>query len=298
MKNNNIRPIIFSVIAFLLLTVLILCTVATVALHLKKPLPPVEPSDESSGITQEESKEDEVVSSSDAEDKSSQEDEKAEEPWILQQGMDGGQNYLSSLTFLGDSTTYGLIEAGVLPDGKDTEQVWFGVTGRTITFSYVETVKVTNDRSDKEGMTIVQMAAQEKPEVLVITLGVTGGVSSGLSKEAFSALYSKMITDILNASPDTKIICNSIYPVCKSISSDLAPRIDNEKISAANEWILQVVQDRYEQGNAVYYLDSYSSLIGADGYLPENFSNGDGLHLSALAFQKVLSLLRTHKVPN
>ena len=297
MKNNNVRPIIFSVITFLLLMVLILCTVVTVSLHLKAPISQEEPSTESSEMAQEESGEDEVVSSV-TEEKSSEGSEETQDPWLLQQGMDGGQSYLSSLTFLGDSTTYGLIEAGVLPDGKDTNQVWFGVTGRTITFSYVETVKVTNDRSDKEGMTIVQMAEKEKPEILVITLGVTGGVSSGLSKDAFTALYSKMIADIISVSPDTKIICNSIYPVCKSIDADLAPRIDNEKISAANKWILQVVKEQYKQGNAVYYLDSYSAIIGADGYLPENYSNGDGLHLSALAFQEVLSLLRTHKVPN
>ena len=81
------------------------------------------------------------------------------------------------------------------------------------------------------------------------------------------------------------------------VDSTVDADITNENISKANRWIKNVVKSNYESGKAVYYLDSYSQLIGEDGYLPATYTNGDGLHLSDSALKAVLELIRTHRIP-
>ncbi len=228
---------------------------------------------------------------------------KEESPWLLVSGEDGGTAYQDSLIFLGDSTTYGLLDRGILSDGKASKQVWFGISGHTITFKFHDTAKITDTYGETDltkGYTIAEMAGNKKPPVLVITLGVTGGVSyfsNNMDEALFTTLYEKLINDILESSPDTKIICNSIYPVCKVVDSTVDADITNENISKANGWIKNVVKSNYESGKDVYYLDSYSQLIGEDGYLPATYTNGDGLHLSDSALKAVLELIRTHRIP-
>lgn len=218
--------------------------------------------------------------------------------WLLTKGPDAGDSYLDKVIFLGDSTTYGLLDRAILPGGQQSNQVWFGVSGHTITFKFHETIKVSDRYGAESGMTIVELAKKEQPEILVITLGVTGGVSYNMAEEVFVGLYAKLIDDILNASPNTKIICNTIYPVCRDIRSDYDADINNENIQKTNLWIKNLVKDRFTAGQSVYFLDSYSLLVGEDGYLPANMSNGDGLHLSDSALQKVVEIVRTHKIPD
>ena len=88
-------------------------------------------------------------------------------------------------------------------------------------------------------------------------------------------------------SPNTKIICQSIFPVARSYS--LLKSINNEKIRAANEWILEVAHE-----TGVKYLDTYSVMCDEDGWLPESAHNGDGLHPSSATYTLELNNLRTH----
>ncbi len=217
-------------------------------------------------------------------------------PWILEEGLDAGREYQNSITFLGDSTTHGMKSYGVLTDGSATTQIWYGETGNTITFSYANTVKIIRKQGDTP-MLIADAAELYKPEILCITLGVTGGVSTNLPEEGFKAIYKQLIDSILEKSPNTKIILQSIYPVTKNIDPQYGKIINNEKIQKANSWILDIAKELYKSGKSVYYLDTYSVLVNEEGYLPENYSNGDGLHLSPAGYAVVLSNIRKHRIP-
>ena len=111
-----------------------------------------------------------------------------EDGWLLHETADAGMEYQNALTFLGDSTTYGMLPYEALPGGKENKQVWKGAVGNTITFLYVETVKILYPETGEE-LTIKEAARKAQPEYLVITLGVTGGVSQNLSEEDFKRLY-------------------------------------------------------------------------------------------------------------
>jgi len=65
--------------------------------------------------------------------------------------------------------------------------------------------------------------------------------------------------------------------------------IDNDKIRTANRWIVEVAD-----ACGVKYIDTYSVLADKDGWLPETYHNGDGMHLNSTSFTLELDNLRTH----
>ena len=202
---------------------------------------------------------------------------------VLAESEDAGQDYIDKIVFLGDSTTYGLRRYKVLSGGKDTTQVWTPTNG-TITLSYANTVLIWYPETDKE-MTIKDAAALKKPEYLVITLGVNG--VSFMGEDYFKKEYGKLIKSIQDASPDTKIILQSIFPVASNY--ELLKSINNEKIDAANEWVVQIAEEY-----GIKYLDTNSKLRDENGWLKESYQNGDGLHLSEAGLNVELNNIRTH----
>ncbi len=213
-------------------------------------------------------------------------------PWILHETEDAGLAYQNELIFLGDSTTAHMVTYKALPDGENTKQVWMGAEAKTITFAYVETVKILYPETG-EKLTIKEAAEKGKPKYLVITLGVTGGVSLKLPEDGFKKLYRYVLDTVLEASPETQIIVQSIYPVNKE-NSYASKNITNDRIKVYNQYILDLVQEYYKAGKSVHYADTYSALLDAEGYLPKEFGNGDGLHICAEGYAAILKYLRTH----
>lgn len=196
---------------------------------------------------------------------------------------DAGQEYIDKLTFLGDSTTYGLIHYKMLKDGRNTKQVWTPASG-TLTLSQASFATIVYPETGEE-ITIVDAVTRSQPEYLVITLGVNG--VSFMDEDYFKSEYKKLVESVQTASPDTKIICQSIFPVARSY--ELLDSINNDKIDTANKWICEVAADC-----GVKYLDTNSVLRDSEGWLPEEYHNGDGMHLATNSFTLELNNLRTH----
>ncbi|HHU22736.1 MAG TPA: hypothetical protein GXZ52_04870 [Clostridiales bacterium] len=202
---------------------------------------------------------------------------------VLGETEDMGQEYVDKLVFLGDSTTYGLKAYSMLSGGKNTTQVWTPASG-TLTLSYQSIATIVYPETGEE-ITIVEAVTRKQPEYLVITLGVNG--VSFMDEEYFTLEYTKLVNSIAEASPNTRIILNSIYPVASNY--DKQEHINNEKITAANGWILALAEEL-----GVRYLDSASVITGPDGFLPDEYQNGDGIHLNEAGFSRILDYIRTH----
>jgi len=197
---------------------------------------------------------------------------------------DAGRDYLDRIVFLGDSTTYGLIYYygkgySALPK---PEKVWTPKEGY-LTLAYYQSAKIY-DRAVGDELGIAEAAARTKPEIMVITLGVDG--ISFMGEEDFVSTYRQLIADIRAASPDTKLILNSIYPVANSYRYQ--KDINNDKINAANGWIEGLAEEL-----GLPFLYSWECLA-ENGVLPETAHNGDGLHLTGESFEKVVTYIRTH----
>jgi len=198
----------------------------------------------------------------------------------LQATEDMGQSYVDRFYFLGDSTTYGLAYYGVV----SKNQVWTPASGTLTLDRWSYTALVHPDTGSS--LMLPELLALEKPEYLLITLGVNG--VSFMEEAYFKQTYTGLVQKIQELSPDTTIILNSIYPVTVGYESK-NNGINNSKISTANLWVESVAA-----ATGVHYLDSASVLKNASGALPDAYTNGDGLHLTPEAFGLVLQYLRTH----
>ncbi|MEG1633049.1 MAG: GDSL-type esterase/lipase family protein [Oscillospiraceae bacterium] len=201
----------------------------------------------------------------------------------LGETADAGQEYIDKLTFLGDSTTHGLAAYGVLSGREDTTQVWTPASG-TLTLSNQSFATIVYPET-KDEITIVEAVKRKLPEYLVITLGVNG--VSFMDETYFTDEYTKLVKSVQEASPDTKIILNSIYPVENDYEN--IEYINNTNITAANGWIRKIAE-----ATGVKFTNSAPVLTAADGSLVEDYGNGDGIHLNATGYMKVLEYLRTH----
>ena len=198
---------------------------------------------------------------------------------------DAGIAYQDSLTFVGDSLTAHLINRGVLTYGQATEQVWKAMNsgGALNLNSEVTSAKVVV-LPEGHQLTIAEAAGQEKPSILIVTLGTDWGVAY-LTEEDFKAYYTALVEAIQTASPDTAVILQSIFPVtaeCKILS--------NDKINVANKWVKAVAAD-----TGCPYLDTQSVLKDENGCLKAEYCNAaDGIHLTAEAYEVILAYIRTH----
>lgn len=201
----------------------------------------------------------------------------------LPETADAGQAYQDKLTFLGDSLTAHLVSRGVLTDGQNTKQVWHTKDNMLNLDSPITSAKINLPGTDRY-VTIAEAAAELKPEILIITLGTDYGVSY-LVETDFKAYYTKLVRAIQEASPNTVILLQSIFPVtagCKVLS--------NEKIDRANGWVKAVAAE-----NNCRYLDTQSVLKDENNCLRDSLCiSEDGIHLNTEAYRLILSYIRTH----
>ena len=196
---------------------------------------------------------------------------------------DAGIAYQDKIIFVGDSLTAHLINRGVLTGGTDTKQVWRCENNMMNLNSEVTAAKIIYPGTG-EKMTVAEAAARAKPEIMIITLGTDWGVSY-LSETEFKACYTALVKAIQKASPKTKIILQSIFPVTAGCTA-----LDNTKIDTANTWVKAVAAE-----NGCYYLDTQSILKDERNCLKENYCNSsDGIHMGKEAYVAILEYIRTH----
>lgn len=266
-RYTKIMGILVSVITVLSITALILLIIlgSGVRTSCEKNTPPTEDNGNSDDVTPTQGNFDSV---------------------ILPETPHAGQDYINSLTFLGDSTTAHMRNRGGLRGGLETTQVWAGdnntlTLGSETAKAFVSTVRGGNTKS------ISDTAAETKPSILIITLGING--CAYLNHDQFTAAYGKLIDTILTASPSTKIVLQSIFPITSDCKTS---GLSNPKINTCNEWVKEIAQTK-----GLKYLDTASVLKDKNGALKKEYDNsGDGIHLTAEAYSKILDYIATHKL--
>ncbi len=212
-------------------------------------------------------------------------DPPADDHVTLPATADAGLTYQDSLTFVGDSLTAHLINRGVLTGGTGTKQVWRAESNMINLNSEVTSAKIILPGTG-ELMTIAEAAGAAKPGILIITLGTDWGVSN-LNETDFKACYTKLVKAVQKASPNTTVILQSIFPVTAGCTL-----LDNAKIDTANTWVKAVAAE-----NGCRYLDTQSILKDDKNCLRTEYCNStDGIHLTAEAYQAILTYIRTHAV--
>ena len=207
----------------------------------------------------------------------------------LGETSDKGEEYIKKIIFVGDSTTYHMIARGVLPDGKNTTQVWCPSNGTLLLSSDVTSLKIVYPDTDAE-MTIAEAAALKQPEYMVLTIGLNG--SHTFTEGIYKGAYGKLIEAIRAASPETKIILQSVFPVAENETAwkSLSPAELNLRIDQINSWAQELTL-KYPN---VRYLDTQSVLRDEQNYLKRSYEAGDGIHLTEEGYRAILLYIRTH----
>lgn len=197
---------------------------------------------------------------------------------MLPETDDAGAEYLSSLTFLTDSTMIGLRDYGLVTS------VWGSPSG-SLPFNSLAsaTIKYPGDGSE---ISIANAAMIAKPSVLVICVG-----SDGLASEiegSFISGYEALIDSILAVSPDTRIVLCSLCSVVNSYAG--SDGLNASIMLQANEWIKQVCSEK-----GAYYANICPELTNS-GYLSSSYASSNGKTLSSAGVNLVLNYLRNHAI--
>lgn len=210
-------------------------------------------------------------------------------PVTLAQTADMGQAYQDSIIFVGDSTTAHLRSRGVLSGGTQTRQVWVPADNTLLLDFNITKKKIVYPATGIE-MTIAEAAAEEKPTYMILTIGLNGITSFVNNKNLYQNCYGNLIDAIKEASPETKIMLQSVYPVAANQKTFTADAVTlNGYIDILNGYVKELAEAK-----EVRYLDTNSALKGSDGLLPESYQNGDGIHLTAEGYRVILDYIRTH----
>ena len=202
----------------------------------------------------------------------------------LPQTDDAGAAYVDTIFFLGDQSLKALKDDGMLTGADANKQVWVPADGRLPLQGIDETLyhsPVTGNNAPPADIALVN-----KPAVMIIFPSPDN--ANMVTRDDVLAAYGRLITAIQEQSPDTKIVLSSLTPIAASYEYE---DLTNEIIREINSWISEAAQNA-----GVGYLDAFSGLLNSQGYLSEEYHDGDAMHLNSAGMQVWLDYVRTHAV--
>ncbi len=211
---------------------------------------------------------------------------------LLIEGEDMGKEYIDSFLFFGESTTYHLKSRGVLSGGTNTLQVLGDRSGTAILDTLTHKMNVVYPETG-ELMPIYDAVRLKKPRYMLLCFGLNGAVQNVRRGEKyFKDCYLSLINVIRDASPETKIILQSCYPVaeCMDMSNySVSAHELNGLIDTLNSWSFQLAKEE-----ELRYLNTSEILKDDRGFLRPEYQVGDGHHLTRETYIKVIEYIRTH----
>ena len=197
---------------------------------------------------------------------------------MLELTEDKGIEYINKIYFVGDSTTYHFIKGGI------DESHILVPSSYTLTL----TSDITSITVGNKGLTIANAIKDAGCEIVIITIGVNG--ADNFTEIKYKTYYQKLIDDIQLASPQTKIIIQSVFPVTKDYSEE-NNGVSNWGIDRLNKWAQDIADEK-----SLYYLDTQSILKDDTGSQYERYSVKDGVHMNSDAYKAIINYIKTHAI--
>lgn len=193
---------------------------------------------------------------------------------------------LAGAVFFGESTTTHLRSRGGIPSTR----VWANESGTMRLDSAILSRTVT-DGQTQEQLSVGEMISNTRPPLLVLSFGLNGIVAFSENRDSYLGSYKKLILEIQQRSPETRIVIQSVYPVAKEdLQLDwhfsCSPSEINQRITRLNGWL----RDLCASTDGVFYADTATALKDPLGYLKPEFTT-DGIHLTESAYREILSAL-------
>ncbi|MGI6161062.1 MAG: GDSL-type esterase/lipase family protein [Christensenellales bacterium] len=201
-----------------------------------------------------------------------------------------GDGYFDDAVFIGDSVSLKLrnyvtqrraADAGYLGNAE------FLVSGSLGSGNALWEIKddSVHPAYNGEKMLLEDGVSKSGAKKLYIMLGVNDIVVYGIGGSVEN--MGKLLDNIKQKSPGIEIFVQSVLPVTRNGQKD---KLNNAALSEYNEGLIELCsQNGYE------YLDVASVIKDAEGYLPDEYSSDDFVHLTDEACELWIDYLRDHK---
>ncbi len=189
-------------------------------------------------------------------------------------------DYFDDTVFVGDSITYGMASYGYLSYDHVFAKIGLH-QGTALSSSCVYTSKT-------QSYTISEALKMAKPGKVIVTLGINAIYN--YKHDSFYDQYEELINKIKKATPDSKIIIQSVFPVAEYWANNMGKPDYNKYIAYVNQKLYDLAEK-----NECYFLYTYEKLTDDNGYLLTQYS-GDGLHLSRDGYTAVFDYILTHPI--
>ena len=203
-------------------------------------------------------------------------------------------DYFDDACFIGHSLVVGMSNYFRLPNAD-----FYAINGvsaaRLLSNPYFQLDRTETDENGKTKRVVgtLEQALEEnygKYRKVYIMLGTNelGPEESHLRQYASSM---EGIIDVVRRSqPDAVIYLLSVLPVSEERSGKDA-NFNRENVLAFNAKLRQISEEKN-----VYYVDTFSVLADANGYLPEGSCLSDGIHILSPQYAQLRAYLKTHTV--
>lgn len=197
----------------------------------------------------------------------------------LKETEDGGDEYINNIIFAGDSIALDYFINEQIPSNN----LWYqmSITPETAINSPIYINNVDTDKSLSENFKLY------KPKIVIMTLG-TNSVAY-MPAEYFYEKYYALVKELLEASPNTKLIIQSIPPVDDRFDNNVNG-INNDKINKFNYYIGKMCEELN-----IKFLNSAPALKDENGACKKEYClESDGIHTTKLGQEVLINFARTH----
>ncbi len=194
-------------------------------------------------------------------------------PKLQWDSLEWDREFMEDTIFVGDSVCRALY---VYNDLLTTKQVAAtgGGAARNI---YDYTFKMEDNE-----FTLRQAAEYYKPRVFFLWMGIND--INMTEKDVYAENLKNIAEDMLSLSPESKVVILSMSPTAEYHEWNANERI-REYNAAAREMCETI------ENEEIYYLDIQDILSDEEGYLLPECDSGDGMHLSQMAYIRLLSYI-------
>ncbi len=189
------------------------------------------------------------------------------------------ESYLDKITFIGDSRTVGLVLHGI------PEKNIFAEDGLNHEQALTKDVVRLNE---KKLTTIKEAVMVTAPDIMMVNFGING--AAYMPVDTFMEGYEKLIDELLEASPSSIVVIESIMPVSLSYEQTESG-CSNEKIDELNDALYEMAKKK-----GLYYLATNEVMKNNNNDLIDSYHRGDGIHYNAKAYDAIIEYILTHEI--
>ena len=200
---------------------------------------------------------------------------------ILSKTEDKGNKYIDSIIFAGDSMPLYYVMNGMI-SGK---QLWHR-EAIDPEKALVNTIYINHQES---GKTFVEAFQTYQPEIVIMTLGTNS--AAFMEPSYFIETYTELLKALKKASPNTKLIVQSIPPVDASFDVDTSKGLNNDKINKLNYYIAEMCSSLN-----LPFLNSAETMKDENGVCKSGYCRSDGIHPSKAGNQALIDYTKTHAI--